>query len=99
MKIWIIIKTQSNNGTQNHDRPKAGKEKTMKYYRRKERAANTYYSKYQPCWTCKNCYDGCSWSREFKPVDGWKAIKTYIQDNDNYADSYKIIYCPEYIED
>ena len=68
----------------------------MKYERRKKRAANTYYSKYQPCWTCKNCYGGCNWSREFKPVEGWKAIKTYIPNNEEHAESYKIIYCPEY---
>ena len=71
----------------------------MKYYRRKDRAANTYYSKNQPCWTCKNCYGGCSWAREFKPVDDWKAITTYIPENGEHAESYKIIYCPEYIED
>lgn len=70
----------------------------MKYYRKKERAAVDYTeSKFQPCWTCQNaCNGGCSWSREFKPVDGWKAIPTYIQENGEHANSYKIIYCPEY---
>ena len=64
----------------------------MKYYRRKKRAANTYYSKKQPCWNCKNCYGGCKWSRDFEPVPGWIAAKTFIESNGEYADSYKIIY-------
>lgn len=71
----------------------------MKYYRRKERAADTYYSKDQLCWTCKNCFGGCAWSREFKPVNGWTAEKTYIPSNEEYAESYHIIKCPEYIHD
>ena len=71
----------------------------MKYYRRKKRAANTYYSKNQSCWTCKNACGGCPWSREFKPVDGWEAEKTFIGSNGEHAESYKIIYCPEYMEE
>ena len=71
----------------------------MKHYIRKKRASNTYYSKKQPCWTCKNCYGGCNWSRDFEPVEGWIAEKTFIESNEEYADSYKILYCPEYMED
>ena len=71
----------------------------MKYYRRKERAANTYFTKFQSCWTCKNACGRCEWSREFKPVPGWIAEKTFIESNGEYADSYKIIYCPKYIHD
>ena len=66
---------------------------------RKKRAANTYFSKNQPCWTCKNCYGKCNWSRDFKPVEGWIAEKTFIESNEEYADSYKILYCPEYKKD
>lgn len=71
----------------------------MKYYRRKERAANTYYNKIQPCWTCKNACGGCEWSRYFKPVPGWIAEKTFIESNGEEAESYKIISCPKYIQD
>lgn len=54
----------------------------------------------QPCWTCKKACGGCSWSSEFKPVKGWKAKKTKIKcEEGRYSDSYKIIYCPEYIPD
>ncbi len=31
----------------------------------------------QPCWTCKKCYGGCSWSRKDpEPVPGWDATPT-----------------------
>ena len=72
----------------------------MKYYRKKERNYNTYNIDGQPCWTCKNACGGCIWSREFKPVPGWKAEPTIIPGH--YGDtqnSYKITYCPEYLED
>lgn len=54
----------------------------------------------QICWTCQNACGGCSWSSELKPVKGWKAKKTKIKcEEGRYSDSYKIIYCPEYIPD
>ena len=73
--------------------------KTMKHYRRKKRDINTYYRKESKCWSCSNCYSGCSWSCDFIPVNGWKAEKTYISSNGEYAESYKVIECPEYMED
>lgn len=30
------------------------------------------------CWNCERCYGRCSWSREFKPVKGWKATATTV---------------------
>lgn len=49
---------------------------------------------------CGDClrFMGCSWEREFKPVDGWKAEKTklYIS-KDVKIDTYKISYCPLFI--
>lgn len=55
------------------------------------------------CWTCQNATGGCSWSRNLTPVDGWKAeikkIKNTNKLGTTYADSYKVISCPEYIED
>lgn len=71
----------------------------MKYYRRKERDINTYHRKDTKCWTCQNCFGGCSWSRDFIPVDGWKAEKTFIPSNEQYAESYKVIECPKYRKD
>lgn len=58
----------------------------------------------QPCWTCKKACGGCSWSKcgkngrpQFKPVKGWKAIKTKKRDNGKTVmESYKILFCPEY---
>lgn len=57
------------------------------------------YQNQQPCWTCKNCINGCSWALFLKPVEGWNAIPTTILGyNGNKLPSYKILYCPEYEE-
>lgn len=49
----------------------------------------------QICWRCKNACGGCSWSHNLTPVNGWKA--TFIKREDDELDTYKIIYCPEFI--
>ena len=49
-----------------------------------ERAGN------ECCFSCGNCIDGCSWSRDLIPVEGWIAEK--IERNN----SYKIFWCPEF---
>lgn len=51
---------------------------------------------FQPCWTCQKACGGCSWSRDFEPVKGWVADKNYLRSNGEFADTYKIIKCPEY---
>lgn len=71
----------------------------MRKYKRRKRDPKSYYRKESKCWDCKNCYGGCSWSREFKPVNGWEAIETNLPSNGAYATSYKVIECPEFIED
>lgn len=60
------------------------------------------------CWHCaKSCGNmgWCSWSREFKPVDGWEA-KSHILSNDishhgkmsvRKLQSYKVVSCPEFV--
>lgn len=52
--------------------------------------------KFQPCWTCTKSCGGCSWSRSFKPIDGWKAKPTIIAGQGDEFSSYEIEYCPEY---
>lgn len=52
----------------------------------------------QPCFSCKKACGGCSWSRAFKPVQGWKAIPTKINQGWNTVESFHIIFCPEYKE-
>lgn len=70
----------------------------MKYYRKKAgRVVDYTAGEFQPCWTCRNACGGCSWSREFQPVEGWTAEKTVIPSNGEYAESYRIVKCPEYI--
>lgn len=48
------------------------------------------------CWDCKNAVpdekNGCSWSRELKPVDGWTAMPP----RSGVKGSYKVIKCPKY---
>lgn len=50
------------------------------------------------CFNCVNAVNGCSWAREFKPVDGWTAKKTQIGNSSNYnhriIDSYYVTECP-----
>jgi hypothetical protein len=57
------------------------------------------------CWDCKNAVKGCSWSKDFKPVDGWEAIPTKILQKDNRfgrydktLNSYIVISCPQFVE-
>lgn len=52
------------------------------------------------CWYCNKACGGCSWSQAFKPVKGWKATKAKIKQGLNdYADSYHVIECPEFVPD
>lgn len=69
----------------------------MKYYKKTIIEEDYTKNNYTKCWTCKNACGGCCWSREFKPVPGWKAEKTFIPSNVGHEESYKIIECPEYI--
>ena len=62
------------------------------------------YKKIKPdqlCWSCQNACGGCSWSKSFTPVKGWKATPTKIKVAPEmpYCDSYLITACPEYIKD
>ena len=57
----------------------------------------------QPCWDCKKALGGCSWSRDFTPVEGWIATPTYKAGNYSKKrgrlppmKSYQIEYCPEF---
>ena len=50
-----------------------------------------------PCWTCQNACGNCSWSKNFKPVEGWDALPIIIKDSEGDIRSYKIKICPKYI--
>lgn len=57
------------------------------------------------CWICENACGKCSWSKDFTPVDGWKAkpteIASYttskkgIRRKVSYS-SYHVTECPEF---
>lgn len=51
------------------------------------------------CWDCHNSTGGCSWSSEFKPVDGWEAIPTVIKNGKYPENSFIVISCPCFIRD
>lgn len=69
--------------------------------RKAPQAAEDAYQSMQPCWNCQNFAGGCSWSRRFEPVEGWRAIEV-IKEAKPHAPgytSYKILYCPEFVHD
>ena len=55
------------------------------------------------CWTCQNYGGKCSWSRAFKPVDGWEVeIKKVIHKEKGKVREdtiTKVVKCPEYKQD
>lgn len=67
------------------------------YYKKKKSGTNETL-----CWSCKNACGDCSWSKNFTPVEGWKAKKTKLritrspfEAKEDY--SYIIKSCPEYV--
>lgn len=59
----------------------------------------------QLCWDCNKACGGCSWSRDFTPVHGWKAEPTKIISYTSsgvgkkrrfYVDSFAVYECPEF---
>lgn len=60
-------------------------------------------SRKQLCYFCKKATGGCSWSRFFKPVEGWTAKPTVIHHGiyngkPRNMDSFAISECPEFEE-
>lgn len=54
----------------------------------------------QMCWRCANACGGCSWSRDYKPVKGWKAIRVAVKHRGELEFySYRIIFCPQFKKD
>lgn len=45
------------------------------------------------CFSCERL--DCSWMKDLKPVEGWKANKSSIKYN-NGGISYNVVHCPEY---
>ena len=52
----------------------------------------------QLCWRCQNAYGGCSWSKEFQPVEGWEAEPTIINGDGVEIPSFDIKKCPMFIK-
>lgn len=66
--------------------------------RKKQGAKNQRHSTL--CWTCQNAVagktHGCNWSRFNQPVEGWDALATVLESNQN---SFRVKSCPEYLGD
>lgn len=49
------------------------------------------------CWICDKAGGKCSWSNDFTPIDGWKAIPTKLSVGcGNFIDSFDVYECPEF---
>ena len=54
----------------------------------------------QPCWTCRKACGGCNWSKQLKPVKGWKIKKSpRIGKDGKIGTDIEIVFCPEYESD
>lgn len=55
------------------------------------------------CWWCVNSVPteehGCSWSREFVPIDGWRATKEIRKYDVKEIETYTVHWCPQYIRE
>ena len=51
------------------------------------------------CWNCKNCFGGCSWSKSFEPVEGWRAERTTIEYFNTKTPSFLVRDCPLFAVD
>lgn len=58
------------------------------------------------CWGCKNAVPnkkdrGCSWSKNFEPVEGWDAERCDVNmqhGKKNYVESYIVKRCPLFMQ-
>lgn len=94
-------RTMSWRGAQNHDKALAIARQACEGGHKKRQTPRPNRNE-TLCWSCaKSGYGNaseCPWEREFKPVDGWKAIKeTKRQTYGIYgkqSESYTVIKCP-----
>ena len=54
--------------------------------------------KEQICWRCQRELCDCSWMKSSIPVDGWDADPVIVKDKEGDIRSFKIKYCPNFIE-
>lgn len=49
------------------------------------------------CWSCAKAGGDCSWSLNYKPVEGWQAVRSDVKTGvDDYVESYIVLTCPQY---
>lgn len=81
------------------------------HYKRKSLEKNQNLNRGTLCWLCGNYCGGCSWTRNFIPVEGWEAEEDVIKEGkpsytkNGYVreirtiKSYKVKKCPEFWND
>lgn len=71
------------------------RERAYKFLAYKQQYVRERHLRSTLCWDCSRALGGCSWSREYVPVEGWVAEPTTIRNNaTGYTNSYHIIACP-----
>lgn len=76
------------------------------YARQRSYVTETTATRGTLCWHCQNATNsGCSWSRSFKPVEGWEATPTIINQGvrrqtgeHELTESFFVHKCPKFIE-
>lgn len=51
------------------------------------------------CWKCARASGFCRWSKELKPMEGWKASGTQISNHNSECESYFVENCPAFMQD
>lgn len=68
-----------------------------------ERELASKYNANSLCWSCKRATGFCSWSRDFKPVQGWEAEPTLVKSQqgakNSVVESYNVKKCPLFERD
>lgn len=89
-----------------------GKHRSTIWYQLKKRGirkmSDKVYMGNSLCWKCQHAVPnkegtrGCSWSRKFEPVKGWKAVqgsRNYYPGTKIKTTSYTVLECPEFLCD
>ena len=65
----------------------------------REKRRGKMLNKQTLCWDCANAVNGCKWSMNGEPVDGWTAEETELKCKGQSVRSFHVISCPEFIRD
>lgn len=83
------------------------RQKSREYYWSHRTEGGKFQTPATLCWDCKNAVatadrkHGCSWSRWFRPVDGWEAVRKDVRvisggTQERLSESYIVKKCPQF---